>query len=192
MPALQPCLAQREHPYSLNVSVLHESYSLPTSGIAGIKVPVHPGIRAGTEFYYGAGGRSGFFQNISLTYYFHRTFHHSFTLSTQFGYRYMHRSGFFTDLSLGTGYMYLLLNQQVYKPKSNGEFTPVKQAGLHRLISSLALSAGHKISLSGRTFYPYLKYEIMGESPFNKDTPLVPHILLQSGVIFPMHQKPQQ
>lgn len=187
--ALQPCLAQREYPYSLNVSMLHESQSLPTSGIAGIKAPVHPGIRAGTEFYYGYGGRSGFFQNISLTYYFHRTFHHSFSLSTQFGYRFMHRSGLFTDASVGSGYMYLLLNQQVYKPKDNGEFGALKRAGLHRLLTSVAFSAGHKVSLSGRAFYPYLKYELMGESPFNKDIPFIPHILLQPGVIIPMNQK---
>ena len=88
--------------------------------------------------------------------------------------------------------MYLLLNQKVYKPADQGTFKTVKKAGLHRLITSVALSAGHKVSLSGYDFYPFVKYELMGESPFSKDTPFIPHLLLGPGVIIPMHQKLQK
>ncbi|HEX8528724.1 MAG TPA: hypothetical protein VF646_01830, partial [Cytophagales bacterium] len=153
---------------------------------AGIRAPLHPGVRAGTEFYYGTGGKSGFFQSVSLTYYFHGKLHHHFSLSTRAGYRY-HRGGLFVDAGLGLGYTFLLPDGPVYAYQAGGEFARVRAAGLHRLMTSLGVSAGHRVSLSGRAAYPYVRYEIVGESPFNKEVPLLPHIVLEAGVRLPVY-----
>ena len=189
---LCPAWAQGGYPYAIQVGVLHESVSLPVGGVAGIRAPLHPGVRTSTEFYYGVGGESGFFQSVSLTYYFHRKLHHHFSISTQAGYRYHHRTGLFADAGLGLGYGYLMPSGPVYTYAGNGDFARARTVGLHRLITSLGVSAGHRVSLSGRTAYPYVKYEIVGESPFNKEVPLLPHVLLQAGVRLPVNPaKPQ-
>jgi hypothetical protein len=189
---LRPGWAQGGHPYAVQVGVLHESVSLPGAGVGGLRAPLHPGVRAGTEFYYGTGGKSGFFQSVSLTYYFHRKLHHHFSVSTRAGYRYHHRGGLFVDAGLGLGYTFLLADGPVYAYAGNGDFARRRPAGLHRLLTSLGASAGHRVSLAGRTAYPYLRYEILGETPFNKEVPLLPHILLEAGVRLPVNPNKTQ
>lgn len=83
------------------------------------------------------------------------------------------------DLHGGLGYMHTFYPGYIYEQNSNGDFEKTNQTGRPHAI----LNAGIGITVikTGRV-KPFIKYELMGETPFANGIPFIPHTFLKLGI----------
>ncbi len=122
------------------------------------------GIRAGTELYYHYRPGSQLFQRVNAGYYYHRSLHHGFYLSSELGYR-KFIGPVFLDASFGGGYLLLTSRVPLYRPAENVEFRKASSR-LHKFMPTLGIGAGYWFTQASSLF---VRYELFGEMPLGQD-----------------------
>ncbi|MFA6950441.1 MAG: hypothetical protein WCQ70_07135 [Lentimicrobiaceae bacterium] len=208
---LIPCCLQaqswKSKPFS--VSVFNNATLLPPASItAAFNQPLHPGIAVSYEFgwletikspifqntnTFNLGGREVYtgkwFQNIGLSWFYHRYVNHAFTLTTQAGYR-KYLKKFSAEASLHMGYMHAQLFTEKFVRRDGmwiAGYDPFRGYFIAGAGVGVGYDAGYRYNI--RRFF--INYDFRLQMPFVKSyVPVLPNGILSVGMQFTLFKKP--
>lgn len=167
------------HRLPVKISVFNEATAIPFTRF--FTTPVHPGIEAGTEVNYKIKKHHRWFQEVGISWYYHKNLNHAFTLSTALGYEYRSQPGVSLSASLGAGYLrsYNVTNKYVLQ---NGAYEKKSDRGRGSIAPSFSLIAGYYLNKKPSAPQLFVKYQSWAEYPFSPGfIPVVTHINLHAG-----------
>lgn len=173
---------EKENCFPLKWSLFNESTAVPFTRF--MTLPIHPGIRMGTEFRYTNKVRNHWLQTVNASYFYHRNLVHGIGISTETGYEYRSRFGLSFSVLIGLGYLHTfsVADEYVFK---NGTYSKRSDLGNARFAPSLSLQAAYYFS--SRKYAPcvFMSYESWIEFPYSPGfIPLMSHINLHIGTKF--------
>jgi hypothetical protein len=90
-------------------------------------------------------------------------------------------SDVYAEVKAGAGYLYSFLPSTPLK-SVNGQWISAGHKGKGMLTLPMGVSLGKNIYSSGANYSPYVSYQFLPVSGYNKSIPLVPETLLQAGI----------
>ncbi|WP_034040811.1 hypothetical protein [Wocania ichthyoenteri] len=117
--------------------------------------------------------------NIYAGGYYHKKVETAFYLRGDYSFGIKLQDVLAIDLHGGLGYMHTFYPGHLYEQNNNGDFEKINQTGRPHAIANAGL--GITVLSSGRV-KPFIKYELMGETPFANGIPFVPHSFLKLGI----------
>lgn len=136
------------------------------------------GFGVGTEFSYN--GKSNWVQQFNATWHHNKTVGNGIMLYSQAAWRPNIASGIYSEIKAGAGYMYSFRPVESYE-QVNGKWQSVGNKGKGMLALPLGISVGYQ-SYSEKTYIsPFISYQFLLLSGYNKSVPLVPESLIQIG-----------
>ncbi len=174
----------KKRPQELYLGFISEAVSLPfQSPVWESSNPLHGGISAGANWYYGNRGNSYFFWNTGLQFYDHAFLYTALHLQLAWNYRYAISPSINVGLETGIGYLHKFNHIKQYRLVNN-RYERVGVLGR----PALAFSLGAQINWYPKFFLRagsiYLKYQVMGQYRFAGDVPILPSTLTQIGVSY--------
>lgn len=170
----------------VELSLFNNGTFMPGKGTLGIWSPtLHPGLSAGTRFYYKQKDRSELFQTAKLGYFYHRHAQYGVQLYTELGYRYKFKPGWYVEPRLGVGYLLSIPAIQVFEFKE-GAYQKQAFKGRHQFMGGLAVYAGYSFQQNNKLPLDlFLGYQFWIQSPFvNKYVPVLPNNSVHLGGIY--------
>lgn len=192
----------KSKPFS--VSIFNNATLLPPASLTAVfNQPVHPGLAFSYEFgwketikspifrkinTFDLGGRKVFtgkwFQNIGLSYFYHRYVNHAALLTTQAGYR-RYIKKFSAEASLHAGYMHAFLLTGQFVKMADGSWSKSKGAGRSQLIAGAGVGIGYDAGYHYNIRRIFINYDFRLQMPFVRHyVPLLPNGLLSVGLQF--------
>lgn len=177
---------------------------LPLASLtAAFNQPVHPGIAVSYEFNgretiknpifrnvntYALGGQKVYtgkwFQNIGLSYYYHRYVQHAALLTTHAGYR-RYIKKFSAEASLHAGYMHSFLLTERFVKKQDGHWNAEKGFGKPQFVAGAGIGIGYDAGFHYNIRRIFINYDFRLQMPFvNSYVPFLPNGLLSVGLQF--------
>jgi hypothetical protein len=173
----------QKKPVPVTIAVFNEATAVPFTKL--ITTPVHPGVQAGTGFFYNQRKHSQLFQSFNLGYIFHSKLYHGFFVNTELGYDYKFNFGLNIKTSVGIGYMHSFRTQKEYQFK-NGSYESRPDKGSGRATVSLGTGLGYRLQKKNN-YSPeiFMMYQGWAEYPYSPGfIPVMTHTNLQLGTKF--------
>ncbi|MEM6806720.1 MAG: hypothetical protein AAF696_35290 [Bacteroidota bacterium] len=160
----------------LSASLNSEAIGLPFSNYS----PIHPGIeisgtlkkndRAKSIRYWHA--KAGFFQHERLA--------NAIYLGGEYQYsQKLFKERMSLDLPLGLGYLHTFYPGEIYEQNEAGDFESINQVGRAHLYLNLGIGLTY---LGSSSVQPFIRQELMLQTPFANGIPVIPHSLLKFGI----------
>lgn len=185
--ALPWCTWAQPKPSAVSLALINEATAIPFTQL--LSSPVHPGIRAGTDFMYRNRPKHQLYQSINIGYVYHRYLYHGLFINTELGYDRKLAIGFNLKGALGIGYLHTFGTQQAYRFQ-NGQYQKWKDRGNSRVMASLSTGLGYR--LQKKSLYSpeiFMLYTGWAEYPYSPGfIPIMAHINSQVGAKFFIHQ----
>jgi len=136
------------------------------------------GIGVGTEISYN--GKQNWVQQINLVWYHNRETGNGIMLYTQPAWRPTLGANIYAEIKLGAGYLLSQRPVESFK-QVNGDWISVGHRGKGMLVIPAGISFGYNKYSSKTYLSPFISYQVLFLSGYNKSIPLVPETLLQIG-----------
>jgi hypothetical protein len=136
------------------------------------------GIGLGTEV--SLNGKQSWVQQISAMWYHNRNAGNGILIYTQNAWRPTISSDFYAEIKAGVGYLYSFRPVKSYV-QTNGKWEPVGRKGKGMLTVPVGVALGQNIYSSDRIYSPFVSYQFMVVSGYNKSVPVVPQTIIQVG-----------
>jgi hypothetical protein len=162
--------------YPIVLTAQFHSLTMPFKNIASNFSNVGFGI--GTEISHNGG--HNWAQQISAIWYRNKQAGNGLLFYTQTAWRPTVVSGIYTEVKAGIGYLYSFRPVDSYKPV-NGNWEPVQHKGKGMLVFPVGVSIGYNKYKPGTYFSPFVSYQFLIVSGYNKSIPVVPETLIQVG-----------
>jgi len=179
--------AQRNKQISL--AFINAGTSKPFSQFGNLVSDIHqPGIELGYAFNWKTKHKHDWFQEIKLSYFYHRFVQHAIPLYTDFGYRYKFSKRWSAQAAIGAGYMHSLPATAQLTLQSNGEYKNGKGIGRMQALGVLNVGTSYTLNPSANKFAKiFITWQQMLQMPFiNAYVPLLPYNSLLLGVSLPL------
>lgn len=150
---------------SFSVALQTESIAFPFTRLN----PVHPGIELGVTLKEKVKSKSIRRWNAYLGWYHHKSVDQSFYLRGEYQFAYGIKNTIGIYVPVGLGYMHTFNTQPVFEQQSNGSFERITQLGNARVILNTGLGMSY---LKLEKIEPFMKYEVMVQSPFVSTVPV--------------------
>ncbi len=192
----------KSKPFS--VSLFNNATLLPPASLTAVfNQPIHPGIAFSYEFgwretikspmfrnvnTYALGGSKVYtgkwFQNIGVSWFYHRYVNHAVLLTTQAGYR-RYIKKFSAEVSLHAGYMHaFLLNERAVR-QQNGSWKSEKGFGKPQFVAGAGIGVGYDAGYHYNIRRIFINYDFRLQMPFVKSyVTLLPNGVLSVGLQF--------
>jgi len=159
-----------------------------------ITQPLHPGFELGYGRNSISKGKSEWFTELKLGYFYHRFVQHGIPLTLNFGYRYHFHPRFSSETSIGAGYLHSIPATSKFKLDENGEYQNNKGLGRMQVTASLSLGMGYLLNPKSRKpFTGFILYQQRIQYSFVRSyVPLLPYNTLQLGLKRALLNKPKQ
>ncbi|MFH1119415.1 MAG: hypothetical protein V1775_06295 [Bacteroidota bacterium] len=192
----------KSRPFS--VSMFNNATLLPPASVFAVfNQPVHPGIAFSYEFgwrettrspmfrninTFALGGQKVYtgkwFQNISLSWFYHRYVNHAVLLTTQAGYR-RYIKKFSAEASLHAGYMHAFQLTERAVRKADGSWKSEKGYGRPQFVTGAGIGIGYDAGYHYNIRRVFINYDFRLQMPFVKSyVPLLPNGILSLGLQF--------
>ncbi|MEM8965619.1 MAG: hypothetical protein AAGE93_04315 [Bacteroidota bacterium] len=159
----------------LSVSVMTESISFPFTRLS----PLHPGVELGVTFHEWNRAHSSSKLNTYLGWFYHQEVDQGFYLRGEYEYAFRIKNTVSIGLPIGLGYLHTFHTGPVYEQREDGSFTAITQTGRPHAILNLGLGVTY---LRLGSFQPFIRYEMMAQSPFVATVPVVSRSFLKVGI----------
>jgi hypothetical protein len=136
------------------------------------------GIGVGTEVSYNR--KQSFTQQVQAVWYCNRTVGNGLLIFTQPSWRPALYKSLFGEVKAGVGYLYSFRPVDSYQ-QVNGEWVSVGHKGKGMLTIPLAVSLGYNSAFENISIAPFVSYQFMVMSGYNKSIPIVPQTFVQVG-----------
>lgn len=135
----------------ISIAFLNTASAYPFSQfgklLSGIE---HPGIEIGYSFNWKTKSKHDWFQEIKLSYFYHRFVQHGIPLYTDIDYRYKFSNALDAQVALGAGYMQSIAATAKLKLSDNGEYKSDKGAGRSQALAIANFSVGYVLHPSAK------------------------------------------
>jgi hypothetical protein len=138
----------------------------------------NPGIGVGTEFSYN--GNQNWVQQFSAIWYRNRNTGNGIMWTTQIVWRPTLSGNLFTEIKVGIGYHYSFRPVESYNQK-NAAWLRVGHKGKSMFVYPVGVSVGYNNYTGSTAASPFISYQFLLLTGYNKSIPLVPETLLQVG-----------
>jgi hypothetical protein len=167
----------------INISFLNEATAVPFTTFW--TTPIHPGLQAGTEFYYKQNQHTNLYQTVSIGYIFHQNLYKGIFIKTELGYDYKLNFGLNIKTAIGIGYLHTFSTNKEYQFK-NGIYESAKDKGNSRLMSSIGAGLGYRLQKDNLNSPEiFMMYNGWAEYPYSPGfIPIMTHINTQIGAKF--------
>src|SRR6185312_1702521 len=170
-------LATAQNGKTISVAFLNTASAYPFSQfgklIAGVE---HPGLEIGYNFNWKTKNKHDWFQEIKVSYFYHRFVQHGIPLYTDIGYRYKFSHAISAQTSLGAGYMQSIPATAKLKLDANGEYKKNKGIGRSQAVAVLSFGLGYTIHSLKKTPRLFITYQQFLQTPFVKAyVPILPY-----------------
>jgi len=187
-------LATAQNGKTISVAFLNTASAYPFSQfgklIGGVE---HPGLEIGYNFNWKTKNKHDWFQEIKVSYFYHRFVQHGIPLYTDIGYRYKFSHSLSAQVALGAGYMQSIPATAKLKLSDNGEYKNDKGIGRSQAIAVLNLGIGYTIHpASKKSLKVFITYQQFLQTPFvNAYVPILPYnsLLIGCGIPLNSHKK---
>jgi hypothetical protein len=139
------------------------------------------GIGVGTELSYN--GKQSFVQQVSALWYRNRTVGNGLFFYTQPVWRPTLHSNLYTEIKGGIGYLIAYRPVESFR-QVNGTWESAGHKGKGMLAIPIGISFGYNTQFSQMSLSPFISYQLMIVSGYNKSIPVVPETLIQIGSRF--------
>jgi hypothetical protein len=168
----------------LIVSVFNVGAQLPSFSL--ITAPLHPGLSAGTEFYYNESTKNRFFQTVKAGFYYHQYIQTSVQIYSEAGYRRSVWRGTAAEFRLGAGYLHAFTGTEVFQLEE-GVYRKKTNWGRPQFMGSTAFGLSYQKPAAEKAPRFFLDYQFFLQMPFiRKYVPMAPAAVLHIGAAFPM------
>ena len=161
----------------------------PFSQFGGLVTSIQqPGVEAGYAFNWKTKAKHDWYQELKLSYFYHRFVQHAIPVYTNFGYRYKFSQKWSAQAAIGAGYMHSIPATAQLKLQSNGTYKNDKGLGRMQGIAVINISAAHVFNPgTNRPLKLFITYQQMLQTPFiNAYVPLLPYNSLLVGAGVPL------
>lgn len=160
----------------VSVSVLKESTAFPFTRF----FPIHPGVEIGVTLMEKQHEKSIRNFNVNLGGFHHKHIANAFYLKGEYAFRPIIKSLLSIDFIGNAGYMHTFYPSEVYELNTNsGEFEKITQYGRPHFTGGLGLGITY---LKGKKIHPFLRQELIIQSPFANGIPVMVHSILKFGI----------
>ena len=159
-----------------SISLNSEAIGLPFTNYS----PIHPGIEISGNLQKNEKHKSIRYLNAKAGFFHHQRLMNAFYLGAEYQYsQKLFKERMSLDLPLGLGYLHSFYPGEIYEQNEAGDFESINQVGR----SHLYLNAGIGLTyLAGSRVQPFIRQELLLQTPFANGIPLIPHSLLKIGV----------
>ncbi len=126
--------------------------------------------------------------NIYAGGYYHKKVETAFYFRADYSFGIKLQDVLAIDLHGGLGYMHTFYPGHIYEQNASGDFEKINQTGRPHAIANVGIGI---TVLSSGDIKPFIKYELMGETPFANGIPFVPHTFLKLGIKYNFKNKTQ-
>ncbi len=177
--------AQKWQTNPVSISLFNNATMLPPASLVAVfNQPIHPGFTAGYEFGWKEEGKHKWFQNVGLSYFYHRFAYQAIILNSQAGYRW-YAGKFSAEGYLQAGYMHALYLTDRAVMQSDGTYVAKKGFGKPQFLTGLGLGVGYNFGSNDKLRRLFLNYDIRLQMPFVKNyVTLLPNGTLSVGMQF--------
>lgn len=161
-------------PFSISLS--SEAIGLPFTNYS----PIHPGVELSKTLRRNEQTNNIQYVNVKAGFFHHERLMNAFYLGGE--YQYSHKvldQKLSVDLPLGLGYMHTFYPGDLYVQNDAGDFETISQTG--RAHAYVNVGVGLTYIGSDRV-QPFIRQELMLQTPFANGIPAIPHSLLKVGV----------
>lgn len=143
----------------------------------------HPGVELGYGFNWKTKNKHDWFQEVKLSYFYHRFVQHGISVYTDVGYKYKFSNAWNAQVAVGGGYMQSIPATAKLKLSSNGEYKNDRGIGRSQAIAVLNLGIGYIIHpVSKKSLKVFMTYQQFLQTPFvNAYVPILPYNSLLIG-----------
>ena len=178
----------------ISIAFLNTGSAYPFSQFGKLFTGIeHPGIEIGYGFNWKTKSKHDWFQEIKVSYFYHRFVQHGIPLYTDIGYRYKFSHALSAQVAVGAGYMQSIPATAKLKLSDNGEYKNDKGIGRSQAVAVLNLGIGYTIHPAAKkTAKVFITYQQFLQTPFVKAyVPILPYNSLLIGCSIPLqpHKK---
>ncbi|MEN0048218.1 MAG: hypothetical protein AAF806_14245 [Bacteroidota bacterium] len=160
----------------ISVAATTEAIGLPFTNYS----PYHPGLEVKGIFKQMDKPKSIRYWNANAGFFYHERLATAIYVGGEYQYTqkfFNEKLGF--DIPLGLGYLHTFYPSELYEQTKNGDFETVNQLGRPHLY----VNAGFGLSYLGNTrVQPFVRQELLIQTPFANGLPIIPHSMLKIGV----------
>jgi hypothetical protein len=185
-------LATAQNGRTISVAFLNTASAYPFAQFGKLLKGVeHPGLEIGYGFNWKTKNKHDWFQEIKVSYFYHRFVQHAIPLYTDIGYRYKLSHSLSAQVALGAGYMQSIPATAKLKLSSNGEYKNDRGVGRSQAIAVLNLGIGYRIHpASKKSLKVFMTYQQFLQTPFvNAYVPILPYNSLMIGCGIPLNSR---
>lgn len=166
--------AQRLEQFS--VAVYSEAIGLPFTNYS----PIHPGMAVSATLKETEKAKSIRYLDVTAGFFYHERLETALYLggTYQYSHKLFNRT-MSVDLPVGLGYLHSFYPGELYEQNEVGDFETVNQWGRSHLYVNLGVGLTY---LSKGNIQPFIRQELLLETPFANGIPVIPHSLLKIGV----------
>ena len=165
---------QGQQSRSLSVAFQAESISIPFTRIA----PIHPGVEVGVMITETVKAHSKRRWNVYAGWFQHQQIDQNFYLRGEYQFAYSLWETIGIQVPVGLGYLHSFHSEPVYEQLADGSFEEKTQWGKARAILNTGVGLSY---LKLNSIEPFVKYELMVQSPFVSTVPAGPRTFLKIG-----------
>ena len=172
----------------ISIAVVNAASAYPFSQFGNLVTEIeHPGLELGYGFNWKTKARHDWYQEIKLSYVYHRFVQNIFLLYSDVGYRYKFSPHWTGQMAIGAGYLHSIAATAKLKLDNNGEYKNNKGIGRAQAMAVVNFSAGYIINPSGkRPLKIFTTYQQFLQTPFVKAyVPVLPYNSLLLGISIP-------
>ncbi len=162
--------------FPLIITLQFHSFSMPFKNIKSNFSNI--GIGIGTEVSYNK--KSNGVQQFHLIWYRNKNMGNGLLAYSQATWRPSIGSNIYTELKLGAGYLLSKRPSESFKQK-NGEWISVGKKGKGMFTIPVGLSVGYENEQEKTYVSPFVSYQFLVVTNYNKSIPIVPQTLIQFG-----------
>ena len=156
----------------------------PASLTATFTQPIHPGLTVAYEFGWKETDRHKWFQNVGISYMYHRFVYQAIILNSQAGYRWK-IDKFSIEGYLQAGYMHAFYLTDRAVLQDDGTYIAKKGLGKPQFITGAGVGFGYNFGDENRIRRIFLNYDVRLQMPFVKSyVTLLPNGALSLGMQF--------
>ncbi|MEM6317682.1 MAG: hypothetical protein AAF960_08430, partial [Bacteroidota bacterium] len=119
------------------------------------------------------------YTNVKVGFFHHQRLENAFYVGWEYQYSQKLFNRLSLDLPMGLGYLHSFYPGEIYEQTEVGDFEKINQTGRSHLYLNLGVGLTY---LSENNIQPFVRQELLLETPFANGIPVIPHSLLKIGV----------
>ena len=159
-----------------SVSVNSEAIGLPFTNYS----PIHPGFEMTGTFRKNETSNNIQCLNAKAGFFYHQRLAIGIYLGGEYQYsQKLFNEKLSLDLPVGLGYLHTFYPNELYEQNENGDFEVINQFGRSHLYINLGVGLTY---LNRGKIQPFVKQELLLQTPFANGIPAIPHSLIKIGI----------